>query len=62
MDGGAETWAVIASLIQTAKLNEIEPLACCGTELSAALGVSPCGARDALPTGRVDFGVPDARI
>jgi transposase len=26
-DGGAESWAVIASLIQTAKLNEIEPFA-----------------------------------
>lgn len=26
-DGGADSWAVIASLIQTAKLNEIEPFA-----------------------------------
>lgn len=26
-DGGAESWAVIASLIQTAKLNEVEPFA-----------------------------------
>jgi transposase len=26
-DGGAETWAVIASLIQTAKLNDVEPFA-----------------------------------
>src|SRR5215469_9772597 len=26
-DGGAESWAVIASLIQTAKLNDVEPFA-----------------------------------
>ena len=26
-DGGAENWAVIASLIQTAKLNDVEPFA-----------------------------------
>jgi hypothetical protein len=26
-DGGGESWAVIASLIQTAKLNETEPFA-----------------------------------
>ena len=26
-DGGAESWAVLASLIQTAKLNEVEPFA-----------------------------------
>lgn len=26
-DGGAESWAVIASLIQTANFNEIEPFA-----------------------------------
>lgn len=26
-DGGAETWAIIASLIQTAKLNGVEPFA-----------------------------------
>jgi hypothetical protein len=27
-DGGAESWATIALLIQTAKLNEVEPFAC----------------------------------
>ena len=26
-DGGGRTWAIIASLIQTAKLNEVEPFA-----------------------------------
>ncbi len=26
-DGGAESWAIVASLIQTAKLNEVEPFA-----------------------------------
>ena len=26
-DGGAESWAVLASLIQTAKLNDVEPFA-----------------------------------
>jgi len=26
-DGGAEHWAVIASLIETCKLNDVEPLA-----------------------------------
>ena len=26
-DGGAESWAMIASLIQTAKLNDVEPFA-----------------------------------
>ena len=26
-DGGAESWAIIASLIQTAKLNDVEPFA-----------------------------------
>jgi transposase len=26
-DGGAESWAVLASLIQTAKLNGVEPFA-----------------------------------
>ena len=26
-DGGAESWAVVASLIQTAKLNDVEPFA-----------------------------------
>ena len=26
-DGGAENWATIASLIQTAKLNDVEPFA-----------------------------------
>ena len=26
-DGGAESWATIASLIQTAKLNDVEPFA-----------------------------------
>jgi transposase len=26
-DGGAESWAILASLIQTAKLNDVEPFA-----------------------------------
>ena len=26
-DGGARSWAIIASLIQTAKLNQVEPFA-----------------------------------
>ena len=25
-EGGAETWAILASLIQTAKLNDLDPL------------------------------------
>jgi hypothetical protein len=32
-DGGAETWAILASLLNTAKLNEIDPYAWLGDVL-----------------------------
>jgi hypothetical protein len=43
-EGGAETWAILASLIQTAKLNDLDPLTYLADVLQRKRPVRPIGA------------------
>ncbi len=47
-DGGAEHWAVIASLIETCKLNGVEPLAYLVNVLTRIVNGHPNGRIDEL--------------
>jgi transposase len=47
-DGGAEHWAIIASLIETCKLNDIDPLACLSDVLTRIVNGHPNSEIDQL--------------
>jgi transposase len=47
-DGGAESWAVIASLIETCKLNDIDPYAYLANTLTRIVDGHPASAIDEL--------------
>ena len=47
-DGGAEKWAIVASLIETAKLNGVEPYAWLCDALSRMIASHPSSRLDEL--------------
>ena len=47
-DGGAEHWAIIASLIETCKLNDVDPLAYLTDVLTRIVNGHPTNAIDQL--------------
>ena len=53
-DGGADRWAIVRSLIETAKLNDVEPYAYLATCCSAwSTGIRPTGSTNSCRgTGR----------
>ena len=68
-DGGAESWAVIASLIQTAKLNGVEPspIWAMSSSVSSRPGPRPTGSARCCPgPGRTHKlrlpSIPDSRV
>ncbi len=55
-EGGAAKWAIVASLVKTAKLNEIEPFAWLRDSLAMMVGGHPSHClKDLLPMNRMNI-------